>query len=131
MIVSCYIYLCIEQDIANLVKLTRSTGNRLLFDVNLQLRFGQQWDPSNAIELFEFCASQGFCDDIDWELGNGWLWNEFFTVLVLWMYLLWQYEVDAPENLALIWSTITFLIFGVEIFLKHNSEANLSVNLKL
>ena len=57
----------------NLVKLTRSTGNRLLFDVNLQLRFGQQWDPSNAIDLFEFCSSQGFCDDIDWELGNGWL----------------------------------------------------------
>jgi len=57
----------------NLVKLTRSTGNRLIFDINLQLRFGQQWDPSNAIELFEFCASQGFCDDIDWELGNGWL----------------------------------------------------------
>jgi len=66
-------FLCAEEDIANLVKLTSSTGNRLLFDVNLQLRYGQQWDPSNAIELFEFCSSQGFCDNIDWELGNGWL----------------------------------------------------------
>ena len=62
---------CAEADIVNLVKLTKSTGNRLLFDVNLQLRFGQQWDPSNAIELFDFCASQDFCDNIDWELGNG------------------------------------------------------------
>jgi len=68
-----YYCTCIEQDIANLVKLTRSTGNRLLFDVNLQLRFGQQWDPGNAIELFDFFASQNFCDNIDWELGNGWL----------------------------------------------------------
>ena len=70
----------------NLVKLTRSTGNRLLFDLNLQLRFGQQWDPSNAIELFEFCASQGFCDNIDWELGNGCLLkNVFLIILMLWI----------------------------------------------
>ena len=62
----------------NLVQLASSTGIRLLFDLNLQLRFGQQWDPSNAIELFEFFTSQGFCDNIDWELGNGWL---FKTIL--------------------------------------------------
>lgn len=54
-----------------LVELTKSTGNRLLFDLNLQLRFGQQWDPSNAIELLEFFASRGYGDNIDLELGNG------------------------------------------------------------
>ena len=64
---------CAEQDIVNLVKLTVTTGNRLLFDVNLQLRFGNQWDPSNAIDLFEFFSSHDFCDIVDWELGNGWL----------------------------------------------------------
>ena len=64
-------FFCAEQDMVNLVKLTQSTGNRLLFDINLQLRFGQQWNPSNAIELFEFLTRQGFCDNIDWELGNG------------------------------------------------------------
>jgi len=64
-------FLSAEGDMMNLVKLTQSTGNRLLFCVNLQLRFGQQWDPSNAIDLFEFFAGQGFCDNIDWELGNG------------------------------------------------------------
>jgi len=65
-----------------LVKLTKSTDNRLLFDVNLQLRFGQQWDPNNAIELFEFCASQGFCDNVDWELGNGWLLLKAFYYVI-------------------------------------------------
>ena len=71
----------------NLVKLTQSTGNRLLFDVSLQLRFGQQWDPSNAMELFEFCTSQGFCDNIDWELGNGCLFKCFvFVILLLHLY---------------------------------------------
>jgi len=59
-----------KEDIKNLVQLTLSTGNRLLFDLNLQLRFGQQWNPSNAIELFEFCNKNGFGENIDWELGN-------------------------------------------------------------
>ena len=49
----------------------RSTGSRLLFDVNLQLRFGHQWDPGNFMELLEFCTNESICD-IDWELGNGW-----------------------------------------------------------
>jgi heparanase len=59
-----------KSDIVNLVALTRATGNRLLFDLNLQLRYGQQWDPSNAIELLEFCSEMGFGDNMDWELGN-------------------------------------------------------------
>jgi len=71
MVDRCSRFFCAEQDVVNLVKLTRSTSNRLLFDINLQLRFGQQWNPSNAIELFEFFTSSGFCDNIDWELGNG------------------------------------------------------------
>ena len=55
----------------NLVQLTRSTGTRLVFGLNLQLRFGPQWDPSNAIELLKFCSEMKFCEEIDWELGNG------------------------------------------------------------
>ena len=54
-----------------LVELTKSTGNRLLFDLNLQFRYGQQWDPSNAIELMQFFSDLGYGDNIDWELGNG------------------------------------------------------------
>lgn len=59
-----------KMDITNLVGLTKSTGNRLLFDLNLQLRFGLQWNPTNAIELLEFCSEMGFGDNMDWELGN-------------------------------------------------------------
>lgn len=59
-----------KQDVVNLVQLTRSTGTRLVFDLNLQLRFGPQWDPSNAIELLQFCSEMKFCENIDWELGN-------------------------------------------------------------
>jgi heparanase 1 len=54
-----------------LVEVTRATHGRLLFDLNLQLRFGQQWDPSNAIELMHFLSSRGYGENIDWELGNG------------------------------------------------------------
>jgi len=60
-----------EKNMLQLVELTKSTGNRLLFDLNLQLRFGQQWDPSNAIELLQFFSSHGYGETIDWELGNG------------------------------------------------------------
>lgn len=63
--------LCAELDFVNLVLLTQFTRNRLVFGLNLQLRFGQQWNPSQAIELFEFCGQRGFGSNIDWELGNG------------------------------------------------------------
>ena len=72
-----------EKDVADLVDVTRSTGNRLLFDLNLQLRFGDQWDPSNAIELFQFCEQRGFGENIDWELGNGI--NTVWAVLRFWL----------------------------------------------
>jgi len=57
-------------DVVNLVKLTRASNTRLVFDLNLQMRNGQQWDPTNAIALMDFCAAQGFGDNIDWEVGN-------------------------------------------------------------
>lgn len=57
-------------DIQKLVELVRSTGNRLLFGLNLQVRFGTQWDPSNALELIKYCSRMGYCENIDWELGN-------------------------------------------------------------
>jgi hypothetical protein len=60
-----------EENMQALVELTKSTGGRLLFDLNLQLRYGQQWDPSNAMELLQFFDSHGYGDNIDFELGNG------------------------------------------------------------
>lgn len=55
----------------DLVELTLSIGGRLLFDLNLQQRFGQQWDPTNAIELLEFFTQNGYGHNVDFELGNG------------------------------------------------------------
>lgn len=72
-----------KADIVNLVGLTRSTGNRLLFDLNLQLRYGSQWDPSNAMELLEFCSEMGFGDNMDWELGNEPEYNSAIGQIVL------------------------------------------------
>ena len=64
-------FLTTENDLDNMVELTRSTGNRFLFDLNLQLRYGKQWNPSNAIEMFNYIAEKNFGDVFDFELGNG------------------------------------------------------------
>ena len=55
----------------NLVGLMRSTGLRLLYEFNLQLRYGQQWDPSRAMETLTYLDKQGYSDVVDFELGNG------------------------------------------------------------
>ncbi len=40
-----------KSDIDNLVNLVRKVNYKLLIDLNLQLRYGTQWDPSNAATL--------------------------------------------------------------------------------
>ena len=54
-----------------MVKLTRSTGSRFLIDLDLQLRYGKQWDPTNAIAMMQYMAEMNYGDNIDFELGNG------------------------------------------------------------
>ena len=44
---------------------------RLLLDLDLQLRFGTQWDPTNAVRLLKYIKSQGYGENVDFELGNG------------------------------------------------------------
>ena len=60
-----------ELDLVNLITLTRATHSRLLLDFNAQVRYGYQWDPSNAIKILEFCQQNGYGENIDFELGNG------------------------------------------------------------
>lgn len=60
-----------ETDWDNLVNITRSAKLRLLYEHNLQLRYGEQWDPTNAIQLFDYLTSKGYGENLDWELGNG------------------------------------------------------------
>lgn len=67
-----------EETLLKLVNFTRSAGSRLLFDLNLQLRFGRQWNPGNFIDLLQYCTSENICD-IDWELGNGLCSHSFYT----------------------------------------------------
>ncbi len=40
-----------KSDIDNLVKLVRKVDFKLIIDLNLQLRYGNQWDPTNAATL--------------------------------------------------------------------------------
>ena len=58
-------------DVDQLIKLTRSIKVRLLLDLDLQLRFGTQWDPTNAVRLLKYIKSQGYGENVDFELGNG------------------------------------------------------------
>ena len=54
-----------------MVNLTRSTGSRFLIDLDLQLRYGKQWDPTNAIAMMQYMAKMNYGDNIDFELGKG------------------------------------------------------------
>ena len=65
---SCFIS---AHDWDTFINFTRSTGARFLYDFNLQLRYGEQWDPTNAIATLEYLVSKGYGENIDFELGNG------------------------------------------------------------
>ena len=64
-----------------MVKLTRSTGSRFLIDLDLQLRYGKQWDPTNAIAMMQYMAKMNYGDNIDFELGNGLFFEIFLFAL--------------------------------------------------
>ena len=51
--------------------LVRGTGLRLLYNLNLQQRFGQNWDPTNTAELMDFSTALQMGESVDFELGNG------------------------------------------------------------
>ncbi len=48
---------------------SESVGWHFLFDINVLLRKGLNWDSSNISPLLEFSSKQGFVN-ITWELGN-------------------------------------------------------------
>ena len=58
-------------DIDNLVKLVRSANFKLLLDLNLQERYGIQWDPSNTADLLGYITRNNYQDVLNFELGNG------------------------------------------------------------
>ena len=62
-------------DIDNLVKLVRSANFKLLLDLNLQERYGIQWDPTDTAELLGYITRNNYQDVLNFELGNG---NQLF-----------------------------------------------------
>ena len=58
-------------DVDNLVNLVRNTNFKLLLDLNLQQRYGQQWDPSNTANLLGHITRNKYQDVLNFELGNG------------------------------------------------------------
>ncbi len=57
-----------DTDIDILVKLVRKTGYKLLYDLNLQLRYGSQWDPTNAAELLAYIRKKGYQDVFNFQV---------------------------------------------------------------
>ena len=62
----------LDEDFDNMINFTRATGAKLLFDLNLQLRYGRDWDPTNAMHFMRYIEDHNYGDSIDFELGNGW-----------------------------------------------------------
>ena len=66
-----FLFLRVATDIDSIVKLVRSTNIKFLMDMNLQLRYGVQWDPTNAAKLLGYIKEMGYQDVFNFELGNG------------------------------------------------------------
>ena len=49
----------------------RTVNYKLLFDLNLQLRYGIQWDPTNTASLLGYVNKMKYHDVFNFELGNG------------------------------------------------------------
>lgn len=70
-----------NQDLLNLLQLTKNTSNLFLLDLNVQVRYGYQWDPSNAVQVMEFCRQHNLSGHVAFELGNepDWLLPDLIT----------------------------------------------------
>ena len=55
----------------NLIKLMRNVNFKLFLDLNLQLRYGTQWDPTNTATLLGYINKMKYHDVFNFELGNG------------------------------------------------------------
>ena len=51
--------------------LMRKTNFKFLMDLNLQLRYGIQWNPTNAASLLTYVRRMNYSDVFNFELGNG------------------------------------------------------------
>ena len=66
--VVCDVSTALDWDLLN--KFTSEVGWDLIFDLNVLLREGGRWNPSNAIELLKYTITRGYNVSV-FELGNG------------------------------------------------------------
>ncbi len=56
----------------------------MLFDFNVLLRSGPDWDSHNALAILQYAIQQGYQGNLNFELGNGkfsvWLINNYFVI---------------------------------------------------
>ena len=60
-----------ETDIENFASLARKANIKILWDLNLKVRYGIQWDPSNAANLLDYIVKMKYQDVFNFEMGNG------------------------------------------------------------
>ena len=65
------LFLILASQVDNFVRVARSVKFKILFDLNLQLRYGTQWDPTNTIKLPGYISKMNYQDVFNFELGNG------------------------------------------------------------
>ena len=65
------LFLISASQVDNFVRVARSVKFKILFDLNLQLRYGTQWDPTNTIKLLGYISKMNYQDVFNFELGNG------------------------------------------------------------
>jgi hypothetical protein len=76
---SCSFFHVAAADWTALNGFARAAGLQLLFDLNVLLRNGTEWDSSNARQLLDFSDKHRY--NISWQLGNGTvlLWSLYFV----------------------------------------------------
>ena len=70
MIILTSFFVWFRQDIDHLISLAQSAGGKLLYDFNIQQRFGARWDATNALTLMRYLLETRQADSVLFELGN-------------------------------------------------------------
>ncbi len=60
-----------EEDWDRLNTFAKSVGWHMLFDFNVLLRRGPNWNSHNAEEILQYTVQQGYQNNLSFELGNG------------------------------------------------------------
>ena len=65
------------KNIDNFVELARNSNMKILFDLNILLRHGKQYNPVNANNLIMYVKKMNYQHVFNFELGNGKIHQKF------------------------------------------------------